>query len=400
MTLRLYYTDPLLREFSARIVAHKQTERGPAVRLDRTAFYPTSGGQPHDTGTLGGVRVLDVWDDDEGQVWHRLERPVEIEAAEGVIDWERRFDHMQQHTGQHLLSAAFVRLREAATVSFHLGADESSIDLDAPQVSWDDAFRVEAEVNRVIWDDRPVEVHFVGEDEIASVPLRKPPKVTGTIRVVWIRDVDASACGGTHVPRTGAIGLVKVTRLERYKGGTRVGFLCGGRALAHYQRVLRGLQTVGADLSVHPDHVPETVTRLAADLKETRRELETAQDALMAFEAERLWQAAPETEGARRVAAYHADWGPDQLAALASHLTARPRTVALVAGTDAKGLRLVCKRSADLPDVDASALLRGALERLGGRGGGTAAQAQGGAPTAPDDVVVMVVREALGRPGG
>jgi alanyl-tRNA synthetase len=400
MTDRLYHTDSLLRHFTARIVAREQTERGPAVRLDRTAFYPTSGGQPHDTGTLGGVRVLDVWDDDAGEVWHRLERPVTVEATEGVIDWDRRFDHMQQHTGQHLLSAAFVRLREAATVSFHLGADDSSVDLDAAQVSWDDAFRVEAEVNRVIWEDRPVEVHFVGENEIAGVPLRKPPKVAGTIRVVWIRDVDASACGGTHVPRTGAIGLVKVTRLERYKGGTRVGFLCGGRALAHYQRVLRGLQTVGADLSVHPDHVPETVTRIAAELKETRRELEAAQDALMAFEAERLWRETPETNGARRVVAYRPEWSPDHVTALAAHLTARPRTVALVAGADTKGVRLVCKRSEDLVDLDAAAVLRQAVERLGGRGGGTPAHAQGGAPLAPVEVVEAALEGAVERLGG
>jgi alanyl-tRNA synthetase len=397
MTERLYYTDALLRAFSARVVERRATDRGPAVRLDRTAFYPTSGGQPHDTGTFGGVRVLDVWDDDTDAVWHLLERPVEAEAAEGVIDWDRRFDHMQQHTGQHLLSAAFVRLLDAATVSFHLGADDSSIDLAIPQLSWDDAFRVEAEVNRVIWEDRAVEVHFVNGDEIDRVPLRKPPTVTGTIRVVWVKDVDASACGGTHVPRTGAVGLLKIVRLERYKGGMRVGFLCGGRALAHYQRVLRGAQTVGADLSVHVDHVPETVARLAADLKDTRRALETAQDALMALEAERLWNATPETDGARRVAVHRADLGPDQVTALASHLAARPRTVALVAGTDARGLRLVCTRSDDLPDLDAGAVLRRAVERLGGRGGGTAAQAQGGAPLAPGEVVEAALEGAVRR---
>jgi alanyl-tRNA synthetase len=401
MTLRLYHTDPLLRQFTARIEERRGTGRGPAVRLDRTAFYPTSGGQPHDTGTFGGVRVLDVWDDDAtGDVWHLLEGPVTAEAAEGLIDWERRFDHMQQHTGQHLLSAAFIALLDAPTVSFHLGTDDSTIDLAIPRISWDDAFRVETHVNRVIWDDRDVEVHFVGEDEIARVPLRKPPAVSGTIRVVWVKDVDASACGGTHVPRTGAVGLLKIVRLERYKGGMRVGFLCGGRALAQYGRVLRGAQTVGADLSVHVDQVPETVERLAADLKDTRRALETAQDALMAVEAERLWAATAETDGARRVIVCRGDLGPDQVTALASHLAARPRTVALVAGTDAKGLRIVCKRSDDLPDVNAGDVLRRAAEELGGRGGGTAAQAQGGAPLAPGEVVVEAMELALSLRGG
>jgi len=395
-TERLYYTDSMLRGFTARIVERQDTERGPAVRLDRSAFYPTSGGQPHDTGTLGGERVLDVWDDASGEVWHRLERLPPGDEVEGVIDWDRRFDHMQQHTGQHLLSAAFLDLRQAPTLSFHLGSDDSSIDVSAAGLTWEDAFMVEAHVNRAIWEDRPVDIRVFREDQLHEVPLRKPPTVRGAVRVVWIRDVDASACGGTHVPRTGAIGLLKIGRLERYKGGTRVGFVCGGRALAHYRRVLRGLQTVGADLSVHLDQVPETVARLQGDLKTVRRDLDDARDALMAAEAERVWAEAPVTEGTRRVVAYRADWGPDQLVALAAHLAARPRTVALLAGHDAKGVRLVCRRSADLSEVDAVAVLRRAVERLGGRGGGTAQQAQGGAPTAVPEVIVSALREAAG----
>jgi alanyl-tRNA synthetase len=393
-TDRLYYADSMLRAFTARVVERRDTEPGPVVRLDRTAFYPTSGGQPHDTGTLGGPRVLDVWDDEAGEVWHRLERFPPADEVEGVIDWTRRFDHMQQHTGQHLLSAAFVELRRAPTLSFHLGTGDSSIDLERAGLSWDDAFAMEAHVNRVIWEDHPVEVRVFREDEIGDVPLRKPPQVLGPVRVVWIRDVDASACGGTHVTRTGAVGLLKISRLERYKGGTRVGFVCGGRALSHYQETLRDLQTVGADLSVHPNQVPETVARLQGDLKAARRELDTTRDALMAAESERLWAETPAIGDARRVVAYRADWGADHLAALASHLTARPRTVALLAGRDAKGVRLVCGRGDDLPEVDAAAVLRRAVERLGGRGGGTARHAQGGAPAAATDAIVDALRTA------
>jgi alanyl-tRNA synthetase len=393
-TDRLYYADSLLRDFTARIVERREADRGPAVRLDRTAFYPTSGGQPHDTGVLGGARVLDVWDDDTGEVWHRLEGFPQGDEVQGVIDWDRRFDHMQQHTGQHLLSAAFVDLRRAATLSFHLGADESSIDLDVAGLTWEDAFAVEAHVNHVVWEDRPVDVRMFREDEIHQVPLRKPPQVRGSIRVVWIHDVDASACGGTHVPRTGAVGLLKIVRLERYKAGTRVGFVCGGRALAHYQRVLRGFQTVGADLSVHLDQVPETVARLQGEFKAARRDLEAARDALMAGEAERLWAATTVTEGTRRVVAYRADWGPDHLTTLASHLASRPHTVALLAGNDPKGVRLVCRRSDDLAEVDAAAMLRRAVARLGGRGGGTAQQAQGGAPAAAPEAIEDALREA------
>jgi alanyl-tRNA synthetase len=399
-TDRLYYADSLLREFTARVVERRDTDRGPALRLDRTAFYPTSGGQPHDTGLLGGERVLDVWDEDPGEVWHGLERLPPGDEVRGVIDWDRRFDHMQQHTGQHLLSAAFLDQRRAPTLSFHLGADDSSIDLETAGLTWEDAFRVETVVNGVIWQDRAVEVHSIGPDRIDQVPLRKPPTVTGPIRVIWIRDVDASACGGTHVPRTGAIGILKIVRLERYKGGMRVGFVCGGRALAHYQRVLRGLQTVGADLSVRLDQVPETVTRLHTDLKAARRDSEAAQEALMAFEAERLWNETPATGDRRRVVAYRADWTPDQLTALAAHLAARPRTLALLAGNDAKGVRLLCRRSEDLTEVDAGAVLRRAVERLGGKGGGNAQQAQGGAPAAVPEVIADVLREAAARPSG
>jgi alanyl-tRNA synthetase len=383
MTLRLYYADSMLRAFTARVVARQDTARGPAVRLDRTAFYPTSGGQPYDTGALSGVRVLDVWDDDTGAVWHLLAGPLERDDVEGVIDSERRFDHMQQHTGQHLLSAAFVRLLDAPTKSFHLGTDDSHIDVGLAQLTWDDAFRVEADVNRVIAEDRPVDVRVFREDEIPDVPLRKPPQVRGSIRVVWIRDYDAVACGGTHVPRTGAVGLVKIVRLERYKGGMRVGFRCGARALAHYQRVLLGLQTVSADLSVHPDQVVEAVARLKGDLKDAERNLKTARDALTVMEAERLWAEAPETDGVRRVVAVFDDRSFEQVAALASQAAAHARTVALLAASDAKGVRLVC------------AMLRRAVERLGGRGGGTADHAQGGAPAAAREVIIEALQETV-----
>jgi alanyl-tRNA synthetase len=393
-TDRLYYADSMLREFTARVVERRDTDPGPAVRLDRTAFYPTSGGQPYDTGILGGQRVVEVWDDDTGAVWHRVERLPTGDQVEGVIDWDRRFDHMQQHTGQHLLSAAFVDLRQAPTLSFHLGTDDSSVDLEVAGLTWQDAFAVESQVNRVIWEDHPVDVRIVPESEIHQVPLRKPPQVQGPVRVVWIPGIDASACGGTHVPRTGAVGLVKIVRLERYKGGMRVGFVCGGRALAHYQRVFQGLQTVGADLSVHLDQVPETVARLQGDVKAMRRDLEAARDAVMAFEAERLSAETPVTEETRRIVMYRPDWGPDQLASLATHLAARPRTVALLAGTDAKGVRLVCRRSDDLPEVDAGAVLRRVVQQLGGKGGGNPQQAQGGAPAASPEVVEGALRAA------
>jgi len=394
MTERLYYHDATLCQFTARVLEQKQTDRGPAVRLDRTAFYPTSGGQPFDVGKLNGIAVLDVWEDNEDAVWHLLEQLPEGDAVGGEIDWERRFDHMQQHSGQHLLSAAFVRLLDAPTIGFHLGAADSSIDLVTPDLTWETAFQVEAEVNRIIWENHPVEIHFVDQAEIHQIPLRKPPQVSGTIRVIWVPGYDASACGGTHIDRTGAVGSVKITRIERYKGGVRVGFVCGGRAIRHYQRAFRGLQEASADLSVHQSELGEAVRRLQDELKETRRKLKAAEGDLVALEAERLWRETTEVGGVRRVTAYLPDRSFEQARSIASQLSSHPRTLALLAVSEAKGTRLVCSRSEDSPELNASAILRHAAETLGGRGGGTAQQAQGGAETKPQEVILQALQSA------
>ncbi|UCD23599.1 MAG: alanyl-tRNA editing protein [Gemmatimonadota bacterium] len=397
MTERLYYTDSTLREFNARIVDRADGERGPAVQLDRTAFYPTSGGQPHDTGKLNDVSVLDVWEDECGEVWHLVDRAPAGDEVRGEIDWDRRFDHMQQHSGQHLLSGAFVRVIDAPTISFHLGTDESHIDLNVADISWEQASLVEADVNRVIWENHPVEIHVLDESELHKVPLRRPPQVTGKIRVVWMRDCDAAACGGTHVSETGAVGLVKITRLEHYKGGMRAGFLCGWRALRHYQRVLRGVQQVSADLSVHQDELGDAVGRLQEEQREARRELRAVQGQLAAVEAMQLWERAMEQGDERKVIAFLKDRSFEQALAVAAHLSGLPRTLALLAVSEAKGTRLVCQRSEDLPEVDAVSVLRSAMDPLGGRGGGRPDLAQGGSGPHPPQVIEEALRSAVGE---
>jgi len=394
MTERLYYKDATRTEFTARIMARKQSEDGLAVRLDRTAFYPTSGGQPHDTGTLSGSAVLDVWEDDAGEVWHLVDNPPPTDEVHGEIDWSRRFDHMQQHSGQHLLSAAFLRLLDAPTISFHLGTQDSSIDLDIVELTWETVFQVEAEVNRIIWENHAVEIHIVDEREIHKVPLRRPPKVSGKIRVIWVRDYDASACGGTHVGHTGEVGLVKVTRVERYKGGVRVSFLCGSRALRNYQSVLRDVQQVSADLSVSSAEFAEAVVRLGEENKEIRRSLKATQAGVVAFEAEHLWNQAFEEGGVRRILLHLDDHTFEQARAIASLLSARPRTLALLAVSEVKGTRLVCQRSDDLTQLDAAAILGTAAKLLGGRSGGTSSQAQGGAPTHSHEAISEALTKA------
>jgi alanyl-tRNA synthetase len=393
MTERLYYRDSTLTAFTGTVVQRREGSDGPEIRLDRTAFYPTSGGQPHDTGTIDGIPVRDVRDED-GLVWHRLDRIPERPQVEGTIDWPRRFDHMQQHSGQHLLSAGFARGLEAPTVSFHLGADESTIDLALSALEWDAAHAVEEIVNRGVWQNRTVEILFVEENAIHQLPLRRSPTVGGTIRVVRMGDFDTVACGGTHVERTGAVGLVKIVRIERYKGGTRVGFKCGGRALAGFQTMQRTVQEVSVDLSVHPCDLRTAVGRLQSDLKETRRALGTADAALIEVEAKRLRSETPEWDGVRWVVTHVEDRSYAQARTLASSLAAHPRTVALISVTDRKRVRLVCERGEDLPDVDAAAILQSAAERLGGRAGGLPHLAQGGAPVRDTATVLAVLRSA------
>src|SRR5438128_9258541 len=231
-TERLYYTDCYLREFEASVVAAEPAPQGCRVYLDRSAFYPESGGQPSDRGTLGGIPVLDAVDEGDA-VAHLVGRKPESETVRGEIDWLRRFDHMQQHTGQHVLSAAFEHLFRVRTVSFHLGADVSTIDL-ARETTAAEIEAAEREANRVVWEDRPVTIRFASAEEAASLPLRKEPKREGTLRLIDVERFDLSACGGTHVARTGAIGIIAVAAWERFKGGEGVEFLCGGRALDRF----------------------------------------------------------------------------------------------------------------------------------------------------------------------
>jgi len=394
-TTRLYYEDAQLREFEANVVECRNTEAGASVRLDRTAFYPTSGGQPHDTGLLDGIAVMDVWEDEQGELWHTLAAPLNADRVTGRIDWERRFEHMQQHTGQHLLSAAFVDKLGASTVGFHLGREVSTIDLELAQLTWDTAHEIEQSTNRIIWENRPVSIHFVDQAQLSRFPLRKPPKVEGTVRVIWVQGYDASACGGTHVAMTGEIGLLKITNIERYKGGVRVEFLCGGRAMLQYQQLLQGMRGVCAQLSVSPDEVLDALTRIQAEARTLRRTQAKMQSEMALLEADRLWVESPEQDGVRWIVAHWSDKSFGEIRSMAARLRERASTVALLAVTEAGGVRIVCGRSADLHTVDSARLLGTTLAILQGRGGGSAELAQGGAPEHPSGVVVHALQEAV-----
>lgn len=395
MTEKLYYADVTCKDFTAHVEAQQPAPNGIAVRLDRTAFYPTSGGQAHDTGTLNEIPVREVWIDAAGAIWHLLEQPLTTEVVQGRIDWTRRFDHMQQHTGQHLLSAAFKRRLNGNTLAVHMGATHNTVDLDLPQLSWEAAFAIEDEVNQLIHENRQVTARFVDEQALAALHLRREPQVTGMIRIVQVEGYDATPCGGTHTLTTGQIGLVKITALERYKGGMRVTFLCGQRALQDYRRALQRLQQLGAQLTVGADDLADAVARLQEEAKTLRRAQQQAQQALAEIEARQLWETAPRWGEVRRIVAHWEARSFEELQALARPLREQPATVLFLATTLGNTVRLLCARSDDLPQVDASTCLRAAAAQLGGRGGGTATVAQGGAPFTPATTVLHVLHTVL-----
>lgn len=389
MTERLYYTDPSLAQFTATVTAVAAANGRQAVRLDRTAFYPTSGGQPFDTGTLGAARVVEVLDDDNGEVQHTVEGELTVGAAvEGRVDWTRRFDHMQQHTGQHVLSAAFEAVLKARTESFHLGADYATIDLGR-ELTGQEIAAAEEDANRIVWEDRPVHIRFVDAAEAVSLPLRKAPARAGTLRLIDVDGYDLSACGGTHVARTGAIGVIAITGWERFKGGIRVGFVCGQRALHAHRRLRDVLAESARLLSAADDEVPSGIERLQADGRDAKRQIRDLQLKLAGHEADRL--AAAASDGV--VVATLDGWDQAGLKTIASAIVARPGQVtALLGGPPPFSVVVAC--SADR-STDSGAILKQLVAKFGGKGGGRPELAQGGGLQGTPEAIGDYLRSLL-----
>ena len=385
MTERLYYADSLLRSFDAAVLSCDPDGDRYRIVLDRTAFYPTSGGQPFDTGTLGGASVLDVMDDDAGVVTHVLDRALEAGArATGAIDWPRRFDHMQQHTGQHVLSAAFDRLLSVRTMSFHLGAETATIDL-AREVTPREIEQAEAEANRVVWEDRPVTVRFVTAEEAAALPLRKEPARAGMLRLVEVTDFDLSACGGTHVTSAGMIGVIAVAGWERFKGATRLTFVCGGRALRSHGRLRNVVTGATRVLSVLPDELPAAIERLQVDVKEAGKTVKRLTEELAHYRAESYRSQATAIGPWRGVLTAIPSPDASELKTLAQAIVSAPGMIVVFVG-QGRPAPTVIMRSSDV-SVDAGAWMKQAASALGGRGGGRGDQAQGGLDAEPQRVL-------------
>lgn len=390
MVLRLYRDDSFLTDFTARVIGAGPAGAGLiAVELDRTAFYPTGGGQPHDTGTLGGCAVIDVKEAGGGRVLHIVRADLAPAGRiEGRIDWPRRFDHMQQHTGQHILSAAFVELEGAVTRSFHLGVSACTIDVDLRDPTGEKIRAVEALANKVIFSDAPVGVSQVPADRAPSPAAAKELarelalKPGDPIRIIRVGEFDETPCGGTHVAGAAAVGCVAIRSWGRFKGGTRVTFLCGGRVVTALHALGRVVDDCVAHLSAQPEDVPAALARLKEQVAESRRKAKTLADALMGAEAVALDATARVVGPFRILVEVFTGRPADEMAMLARKYTASPSRLALIGSIDpASGKAgVVFARSEEkgLATVAMGEILAQICRTHGGRGGGQPALARGG----------------------
>ncbi len=386
MTTRLYYTDTYLRAFDATVV--ERTDDGRRLYLDRSAFYPTSGGQPHDLGTLGGIAVIDVIDEDE-RVAHVLAAPYAgTDEVRGVIDWTRRWDHVQQHSGQHVLSGVCEELFGWPTVSVHFGDALCTLELGTPGVSPAQLRRLEERANAVVAENRPVLVTF--EDAAAVAPrLRRPSGRTGTLRIVAISDFDTSACGGTHVRATGEIGAILLRRVEKIRENARVEFVCGARAVCRARTDYDALTSIATRLSASVDDVAPLVQAQADETRTLAAANKKLIEEVADHRARRQWDAtAPGADGVRRLRGADG-MSADELRAYAAACATLPATV--FAGTVRHTRTIACAMSPDLA-ANAGALLKAELQKVDGKGGGSPRTAQG---TVPTDAAIDAVLGAL-----
>ena len=374
-TQRLYYTDSYLSDFEARVV--DVADDGRRVYLDQTAFYPTSGGQPHDLGTLGGARIIDVIDEGD-RIAHLLESPLASDAGaiRGAVAWERRFDHMQQHTGQHLLSAVLAELYGYHTVSVHFGRDYSSLDLDVESVSPERIVNAEARANAIVAENRAVATSF--EDASQATGLRKETGRTGMLRIVSIAGLDRSACGGTHVRATGEIGAILVRKVERVRKSARLEFVCGLRAVRRARADFESLTRIAGALSASLDDVPALVAAQSEQLRSAENERRRLEREVAGHRARALYDAAPADSRNLHVVRQDAA-SMDELRTLAQATIVLPRAV--LVGTIGEPPTLLLATAEDT-GLDAGRLLREGVTKVGGRGGGSSRIAQGSVPDA------------------
>jgi alanyl-tRNA synthetase len=392
---KLYHQDSYLREFDAQILEVRNTGKGKSVLLDRTAFYPESGGQPADRGFLDQASVLDVQENEQGEILHHLDTDLPVgRVVHGRLDWTRRYDHMQQHTGQHLLSESFLQEARANTLSFHLGKESSTIDLDIAVVDQDLLNRVLMRVQSILFENRPIRTGFFSVTEVASLPLRKSPVCTEEIRIVEIEGYDWSACCGTHLRSLGELGTVLITQTERYKGGTRIEFLCGWRAWYHslgqqqlFKDVCRRLSSSATDMPAAIEHLQETNRTSEQQVRDLRAQLQK-------YQAEELWNRAGMLEGGRIIRTQVNVGSMEQLKFLALEIMQKGPCLVLLAGSGPAGMMVAASSLPGLQEIGKP--FQQTLAQFGGRGGGKGPIAQGGGfPTEQTTQLLQALHQAL-----
>jgi alanyl-tRNA synthetase len=398
ITERLYYHDSHLIEFEARVVDVTERVSGwTAVVLDRTAFYPTGGGQPSDTGTLNGSRVVECIDDEPNGVLHVVQGPTPARGAvvKGRVDWSRRLDHMQQHTGQHILSQAFVTLFNAPTKSFRVMDQSCEIDIDLPNATSEIIERAVELANNVIWEDRAITIRNVSSDEAAELPLRKESARQGELRLIEIEGFDLTPCGGTHAYRTGEVGIIAVRSWERARGLTRIEFVAGIRALSDYRKANQTARNVAALFSAARDDASHLAAQMVEENKELHRRVRMLEETAATAEADKLFaETKPESNGCRIIAQRFDGRDAESLKKLAHALITKPNAIALLGSRDGTTARLVFGRSEDA-EGDMSVLMREACAMLDGRGGGRPDMAQGGGKNV--DQLDNAIEQAKGK---
>jgi len=397
LTERLYYSDSHLIEFEAKVIDVTERVSGwAAVILDQTAFYPTGGGQPSDTGTLNSQRVVECIDDGERGVLHVVQgvTPSRGSVVKGRIDWARRLDHIQQHTGQHILSQSFEKLFNAPTKSFRVLDQSSEIDLEINNPTTELIERAVELANNVIWEDRSITIRNVTADEAANLPLRKEPARSGDLRLIEIEGFDLSPCGGTHAVRTGEVGVIAVRTWERAKGLTRIEFVAGTRALADYRRANASARAIATLFSTSRDDAPQLAAAMVEDNKELQKRVRVLEDIAAGVEAENLLSE-NQSEGTRIIARVFDSRDAESLKKLAHALIGHPNIITLLGSRDRDTARLVFARSADASG-DMSELMRQACEMIDGRGGGRPDMAQGGGKRIDKlEAAIAMVQEKL-----
>ena len=396
MTERLYYDDACLTEFDAVVTDCAQQDGRYIVRLSRSAFYPTSGGQPFDTGRIDGAAVTDVYVGEDGDVYHAVDRPLAAgRAVHGVIDWSRRFDHMQQHAADHMIASAIWRRYGGVTIGLHIGGDMSTIDVDMPggatHLSPGQIAEIEADVNAHVQRDVPIRCWFPEPDALKALPLRKPPTVAEHVRVVAIGEDEMVACGGTHPATAGQLGLVKIVGAAPARGKLRVSFLAGARALRDYQSKYEIAQAASGLLSTAVENLPAHVAALKEALKRAEFELGRFRRDALLDEVERALPDLPRLPGGAAVAARVVEGDANLIKDAASRLIRRPGMVALLAArTEGDRGMFVFARSGDV-DLHMGRLLSDACRPFGGKGGGRPDFAQGGGPLAALDEALRLL---------